>query len=245
MLNFKLLILLILVISVNLSAQESYFTHSNSDLIKTILVYSNDDPLSYPTISVGSDEFITIVFDELSESEKNFKYTLVHCNSDWRASDLLPSEYVRGFKSSFIDNYEYSFNTNIPYVNYHLRIPNDHTRLKVSGNYAVIITTEDSDETLAVACFRVVDEQIIVETELTFTTEKTINKHHQQLNFTLHHPSLTVNDPNSEIKVFIQQNNRRDNIKSNLKPYHIEPGRIEYRQSSDLVFEGGNEFRYF
>jgi hypothetical protein len=222
-----------------------YFTHILAPEFKTLQVYNSDDIMSYPVIALSSDDKIIISFDELADSEQSLKYHIIHCNSDWLPSELSETEYLRGFKSSFIEDYDYSLNTNIPYVHYQLNIPNDFTSLKVSGNYVVTVTNDKNNDPLLIACFYVYENKVSIVPEIDFVTETDIRNENQQINFLINHPELAVQDPATELKVFIQQNDRRDNIKSGIQPTFIKSDQLVYEHNTDLIFKGGNEFRYF
>lgn len=245
MLKIKTLIFLFLLYCSVFVAQEPFFTHSQSEKIKTIQVFNSADILSYPVIRLGSNETITLRFDELADNERQLKYHIIHCNSQWQPSDLIAPEYINGFKTSYIDNYDFAFNTNIPYVNYTLTLPNELSSFKISGNYLIKVTSDTDDEALLYACFYVVEEKVVIKPDIVFVTEQGINDEDQQVNFEIMHPTLQLNDPNNDVKVTIQQNNRRDNMRSELKPTYIAPGKLTFIQNPNLVFKAGNEFRYF
>ncbi|MFB6320767.1 DUF5103 domain-containing protein [Saccharicrinis sp. FJH54] len=245
MLKINTLLFLFILTLINSYGIEPYFTHITSPDFKTLQVYNSDNILSYPAIALNGGDQIIISFDELSDSEQSLKYHITHCNSDWLPSDLTDTEVITGFKTSFIDDYEYSINTNVPYVHYKLKIPNDYTSLKVSGNYVVTVTGSNSKEPVLTACFYVYENTVNIVPEVAFVTETDIRKENQQINFVVSHPELPIQDPATEMKIFIQQNDRRDNIKSGIQPTFIKPNQLVYEHNADLVFKGGNEFRYF
>lgn len=245
MLKFRILIIFIASIYFNTLAQKQFFTHSLLENIKTIQIYNSKDILSQPVIQLNSNETITLSFDELSDSEQMLNYTIIHCNSKWEPSQLIASEYVNGFKQSNIDEYEYSFNTNIPYVNYRLTLPNSQTSFKISGNYAIVVNADNSNAPILIACFYVTENAVSINPTIKFVTETDINNENQQIEFTINHPFISISDPNTELNVKIQQNNRLDNIKSNILPTAIHSGKLIYERNKDLIFKGGNEFRYF
>src|SRR5690606_28887374 len=86
-----------------------------------------------------------IQFDDLFGNEANYYYEIVHCDYDWRPSQLVKSEYLSGFDNLRIQNYTNSFNTLQIYSHYQLTIPNRQTQLRVSGNYLIKILDENRD----------------------------------------------------------------------------------------------------
>ncbi len=67
----------------------------------------------------------------------------------------------------------------------------------------------------------------------------------QEVDFTVFHDNLRIENPREEVRVVIMQNNRWDNAIRNLKPLFIQPGRLVYDYAQENVFRAGNEFRYF
>jgi hypothetical protein len=222
-----------------------FSTRPVSNNIKTVEVYRSGDPLSYPVIDLNSNETIHISFDELAETDRVLRYHIIHCNSDHLPSGLSVSEYIDGFKTGFIDEYNYSFNTNIPYVHYQLEFPNNETRFRASGCYAVIITGDADDEPLMYAVFYVNENRVDVVPTISYVTETDIRDKNQQVNFAIHTRGFNIPDAHNDLKINIMQNNRTDNIKTGLQPTFLRPGIITYERNSHLIFRGGNEFRYF
>ncbi|MDD6210976.1 MAG: DUF5103 domain-containing protein [Bacteroidales bacterium] len=227
-------------------AQTPFRTGINDSKIKTLRVRMAGDLLSDPIIELNSQNFIDISFDELVPEMTRFSYRIIHCNADWTPSPLSPIEYMFGPQDLPVDNYEFSRGTTVDYCHYQLYLPNQDVEFKVSGNYAVQIYRDDNpDIPVITACVYVVETQVGVSMEITSRTEVDFNKEHQQVNFIIDHPDITINYPQSDLKLYLYQNNRFDNAVTNIQPYHIDRKRIEYRHNRDLIFQAGNEFRRF
>ena len=95
---------------------------------------------------MGSSSRLILKFDEHSRDPKNFHYTLVHCDAGWNPSRLATSEYMQGFSDNPVNDYAFSINTTIPFVNYRLALPNDDVRILVSGNYLLKIWEDNKKE---------------------------------------------------------------------------------------------------
>ena len=229
----------------NTNSQVPYSTRPVSNSIKTVEVYRSGDPLNYPVIALNSDETIRISFDELAETDRILRYHIIHCNSNHLASGLSVSEYLDGFKTGFIDNYNYSVNTNISYVNYQLELPNNQTRFRASGCYAVMVTGDADDIPLLYAVFYVTENAVDVVPNISYVTETDIRDKNQQINFEIRTRGFDIPDAHNDLKICILQNNRTDISKTGLQPTFIRPGIITYERNSNLIFPGGNEFRYF
>ena len=93
-----------------------------------------------PIIVLGDPEHpFEISFDELSHETRHYLYTLLLLNADGSPASLSQSEYINGFNSADITDYEHSFNTHQLYTHYRFSFPNDDMQPLLSGSYALII----------------------------------------------------------------------------------------------------------
>ena len=65
--------------------------------IKTLICHKKGEELSLPIFNLNSENKILISFDDLDGDIKDYYYTIIHCNADWQASDLIQNEYIQGF----------------------------------------------------------------------------------------------------------------------------------------------------
>lgn len=238
------ILLICFILTAKLHAK--YQTHISGEQIKTLMVHREGWPLSEAVISLGGADRITISFDDLQPDESDYMYSLIHCNADWEKSMLSKMEYVFGFSENYFNNYDYSFNTNINYMHYRVTLPNDDMRMTKSGNYALIVYESGNPEKIVcTACFRVVDYKVTIEPSVDYNTMVDIKKTTQQINFTVKHPDLYINNVIADTKVIVQQNNRTDNEVVNIPPTFTRPGLLIYEENIKLIFKGGNEYRHF
>ena len=85
--------------------------HVFSNKIKTVQLYKEGWNLSYPIIRSDSDEKLILHFDLLGDKTETYYYTFIHCDKDWRKSDIFPNDYLEGFPENQIEEYKTSFNT--------------------------------------------------------------------------------------------------------------------------------------
>ena len=159
---------------------------------------------------------------------------------------LTPIEYMDGFQGMTINDYSPSFNTTVSYMNYRLYLPNDNIRFKVSGNYLLYVYEEERPDRIVCSVrFGVYEPLIGIDATASGNTDISFNKEHQQINFQIDRKGVTVNFPEKELKIYVYQNNRDDNVARNVQPQIITGNRLTYEHLRELIFEGGNEYRRF
>lgn len=217
-----------------------------ADNIKSVEMYRDGWKLSNPVITLNGDEQLVFTFDDLNDERKNYYYTIFHCDRDWELSKMPQQDYLDSFLDFPITDPEYSINTTVHYVNYYLRIPNDDVPIKYSGNYALVVFDQDNPEQpIIIWQFYVVEPQVNIKARIRRATYDPVNGENQEIDFVIDHGNFTIQDPTSDLKVIVTQNNRTDNAISNLKPLYMSNGRLEYDYNQENVFKGVNEFRAF
>ena len=192
-----------------------------------------------------AENTLEISFDEMSHDVHQYSYRVVHCNRDWTESDISSYEYVDGFTTADIVEYEHSMNTQQAYTHYSFAFPNEDMQLKASGNYALQIYEDgDQENVVAEVCFRIVEPMVSMDANVRGNTDMEFNGRYQQLDIDVNIRSLNLQNPN-EIKVVVEQNGRRDNQVVLSRPTFVEPNRLRYVNQKALIFEGGNEYRHF
>lgn len=213
--------------------------------VHTVRFFTEGWEFSLPVMELGGSHRLIFKFDELSRNPKNFHYTLVHCDADWNPSRLAASEYMQGFSDNPVNDYAFSINTTIPYVNYRLVLPNEDVRILVSGNYLLKIWEDNNkDEPVLVRPFFVTEKEVEISGEIRRATFEGYNGESQQVAFAVNYPKFPVTDPLNEIKTVVMQNSQSDNKLTRLKPTFIRQNQLVYEEKANL-FKGGNEFRNF
>ena len=221
-----------------------YKNGSLSTQIKTLLCHQKEDELSLPILNFNTNKQLLVSFDDLDADIKNYYYTIVHCNSDWTASDLMESEYIRGFTNEPITDHEFSFNTIQKYTHYTFNFPDDNLKPILSGNYVFKIFEEGS-ETIAYKRFMILETKLTIEAQVRRATLADDRNTKHEIDLTIKHPNLVVADPFSDIKVIIKQNNKEDNAITGLTPIFVKNNELVYDYEDDNTFLGNNEFRHF
>ncbi len=215
--------------------------------IKTVQLYKEGWNLSYPVITLNSDEKLLLNFDLMGDRIDTYYYTFIHCDKDWNKSEIFPNEYLDGFPENQIDDFRHSFNTTVNYIHYKLLFPNDRVKIGLSGNYILFVYPYDKPDNPAITLRFVIAENIAginIDTHRPLMTSE--SDAGQQVDFTVELNNLNVSDPYKDIFAFILQNGRWNNAKKNLKPEFYSGKELKYNSLSEKnIFSGGNEFRYF
>ena len=212
--------------------------------IKTVLLHKKDDPLSIPIVNLNNNVGkLKLSFDDLDSDIKDYYYSITHCNSDWRTSDLMKSEYLNGFSQKPITNFEFSFNTLESYTHYSLIFPEEDMTPTISGNYILKIFKEDT--LIITERFMLLDNKLNIETDVRRATLAADRKNKHEVDFKIYHPKVNISDPYTDLTIHVKQNNRDDNAIVDLKPLFVKNQELIYDYEDVNTFWGNNEFRHF
>lgn len=198
--------------------------------------------VSVPLFKLG-DSF-SFEFDDLFGTEANYYYQIIHCDYDWTPSQLVKSEYMQGFDEVRIQNYTNSFNTLQIYSHYAVNIPNNQTRLKVSGNYMLKILNEDREVVLA-RKFVIYEDLVSVPLQIKRSRNLSVIEHMHNLDFAIKSPNIVFQNPLRNVKVMLMQNGRFDNAITNVAPQYTIGNDLIYKYDKETQFYASNEFLYF
>jgi hypothetical protein len=218
-----------------------------SDNIKTVQLYKEGWNLSFPSIKLGSDEKLDLHFDLLGSQAETYYYSFIHCDKDWKKSDIFPNDYLDGFYENPINDYNPSFNTTVNYFHYKLSFPNDRVNLTISGNYIIYVYPfNEPEKPVLTIRFIVTEDAANIAIAMHRPQLTPDDNARQQVDFTVGLNGISVPDPYRDIYSFVLQNGRWNNAKNNLKPEYFGNNELKYSSLSQKnIFMGGNEFRYF
>jgi len=224
-----------------------YTNHIFDQRIKTVQLYKVGWNLSYPVMKLNSDDKLVLNFDLIADQPETYYYTFIHCDKDWKKSDIFPNDYLKGYAENPVEDYSNSFNTTISYIHYRLSFPNDRVTISLSGNYILFVYPSDKpEEPVITQRFIITEDAASIKVTAHRPQMTKENNTHQQVDFTVNCTGLSINDPYRNVYAFILQNGRWDNAKRNLKPDFYGNNELKYNSLSDKnIFEGGNEYRYF
>ena len=213
--------------------------------IRTVQCYPVGSPFAEPVIELGSGQQLFFSFDDLSSETNSYTYKIVHCDPDWNNSNLSSFTYLTGFFSNPLDNYEYSFNTVVPYTRFTLNLPNEEVGIKLSGNYLLQVYNDQNPDSAVVSQrFAVVENKVGIAASVVNSTNPTFLYTSQQLNFTVNYTGLQIYNPVRDTRVYVTQN-QDPNSRRNFTPTFVRQNQLVYGNGSDNIFNGLSPFRNF
>ena len=217
--------------------------------VQTVQLYAGDDQLSDPIIPLDDMvERLTLSFDIIDGEGEVLNYTFIHCTHDWHPTDLQRMQYASGFDNDRLDDYAFSRNTLVEYVNYRLRFPKADMMPMVSGNYLLIVFRDDltDDNVLFTRRFMVVDEKVHLGVSVPrYPDDLSLTDTHQQLNVMVNLNNYIMNNTQQFSHLTIRQNGRWDNAAEGLKATYVYPDHLTFEHHPKTVFEGTNQFLRF
>jgi hypothetical protein len=212
------------------------------DYIKTVVLQTNEGNGFYPIMQKSG--MLHVAFDDIQANEKDYYYLIEHCDRHWKTSDLLPTEFVRGYQKEQIRSYQNSVNTLQFYTHYDFQIPNEQTQLLISGNYRLSVLN-DNDEVIFTRYFIVYEPITTVGVSVHQRRDVSVISEQQSVQFNINHPGLSINNPYEEIYPMIFQNFDFSTAIYDLKPQFIRGDQLLYKYDKETAYFGGNEFLNF
>ncbi len=234
----KQLFFCLFVSSIFAQVQEEVNPPSN---IKTV-VFRGPTEDQFPLLKLG--ESMTLEFDDLTASEQDYYYKIVHCDYDWTPSQLLKSQYLVGADNQRIIDYENSYTTLQPYSNYRLTIPNENVKLKVSGNYLIEIYNSYGELQFS-RRFIIYRDLVSVGGTVKRSRDFNFLNEKQVVQFNINTAGFPVVNPKKEVKVAILQNHFWPTALYDVKPQFTIGTELVYKYDQETSFYGGNEFLNF
>lgn len=107
--------------------------------VRTVQLYRGTDERSLPIVSLGGSDQLALEFDLMTRDGRPVTVSFHHANREWER-DLSPSRVLESYHTDNIVDYRSSQGTDVPYVHYTYRFPNDDIRFRISGNYILRVT---------------------------------------------------------------------------------------------------------
>jgi hypothetical protein len=230
-----------------LGAQDGDFEYRNltyDDHIKTVRLHVAGFPNSYPIIELGGGARLRLSFDDLRDEVGRYAYRFIHCNADWTRSGLGEMEYNSGFASDYLEEFDFSLRTLMPYVHYDLTFPNRNMRLERSGNYLLVVyDTENDDRPIITRRFLVSENTAGISGQVNRPSVVGKLNTHQEIQLRAGTKQLATRAPLRELSATVLQNGRWDNAVTDISPNLLGREEVTFNYQDKIIFRGGNEFR--
>jgi len=251
--GFILLVLTIFAFTNVLKGQDAAFDKDGiaremllDESIRTLQLYREGWINSYPIMTINSDVPLILEFDELTDDVNLYSYLVIHCDSDWKQSELYDQEYMEGFFENQINETQTSFNTYYNYTHFELTLPNEDIRFTKSGNYILVVYREyDKEDIVFTRRFMISEASVGIEAKANRPILTAFRDCCQEIDVTVNSSGYRIDDPYSETSLSIYQNGVWDYEIKGLKPLFVNPGELVYDYQQENVFNAGNEFRLF
>lgn len=241
---------LTVILAIGLSTRSAYADADNTMTgifdpdFRTLTIAVDGNRLAPPIITIGADDHIVIGFDALREERDYLRYSIYHCDADWRLSNLVDNEVFDGFNYADVTDYAFSRATSTHYVHYSITLPNNDFKFNLSGNYLLRVYAEDDPEQILLQVRFMVSEGVVsVKGTASSRTDIDYNEHHQQVDFEVELNRYPVRNPFTDLKIAVTQNNRADNAVMISHPARVNGTRAIYEHHRELIFPSGNEYR--
>lgn len=214
-----------------------------SSSIQTVKFHKKSNERGNPILSLGSNEKLMLRFDIMEEDFGDLAYEVFLCDKDWKKSKLDRYDYLDGYESVYIRNFDHSINTFVNYMNYRTEVPTSDFSLKMSGNYIIRVFPEaNPEQTIIIRRFMVKESLINVDAKIVPPQVVMDRDYKQQIEFNIKYPS-EISDPLSNLYVAIRQNNNWLTSMSNIQADYVRDQKLYFNDYSKFVFDGINEFR--
>lgn len=223
-----------------------YEDHVYSPTVHTVQLFKKGFELAAPITDLETMDPLVLRFDDLQPNIENLSYSVVHCAADWTPSDLMPGQYLSGALSDYIPTGRQSYNTLQPFIHYELEFPNQMFRLSRSGNYLLkVYRGSDEEDLILTRRFMVAEQKVMVDARVLATRDVDLRDAAQQVDLTIRHPGLYIQDPFGDVHVTILQNMRWDDARTGLQPRFVRDNELVYDFPPQGLFMGANEYRNF
>jgi len=243
----RAIIAVILLLSGESRAQQPYEEFTQSESLKTITLYAfarGDRPetryLNPPVADLqNAGQQIVLEFDDLRARFSQYKVRIMHCEADWTRSRLLDMEYLTGINEFFLNDFQVSQNTKVPYYHYRFVVP----KPTISGNF--VLQLFENDELVVQRKFWIYENRVNIVASVNPARDPEFWKTHQQLDLKIDLGNYRIGIPRRELKVYLRFNrnqwkevNNDDLASSGRNTFTLQPF------NNDYLFPAGNEFRY-
>ena len=202
-------------------------------------------PRQPSVVQLGKTSNLLLEFDAVEKEFVQYNVKIIHCNYDWKPSNLQEIQYLNSYNEFQISDYQFSFNALTEYIHYTFRLP----QVKMSGNYLLVVFRENNENDIMLTRrFMVYEPKASINYEVSTPMGSRQRRDDHQINFDVAYGGVEVMNPMNEIKILLRQNYRWDNAITDIQPTMVreDQGLLMYESFSDKnIFTASNEFRFF
>jgi Domain of unknown function (DUF5103) len=209
--------------------------------IKTVSFVQNNKNV-VPIFPLG-DGF-QLQFDDLYGNEADYYYEIIHCDYNWEPTEIPKIDYMQGFDNQRIIDYSNSLNTLQMYSHYRLSIPNQFTKLRISGNYILKILNDDK-EVVFTRKFILYEDVVTIPIQIKRARTVENLDFKNNLEFVVRTNTINFQNPLKNIKVMLIQNGQLATAIKNIPPQYTIGNDLVYKYDTETQFWAGNEFLFF
>jgi hypothetical protein len=213
--------------------------------IRTAQLFSYGNQQGLPLYKLGGGNKLELEFDDMDANYKNYYYTYVLCDYNWKPANLSAFDYIKGFTQNRITIYRYSNIAFTRYTHYQAFFPDQNSVPTRSGNYLLKVYLDgDTSKLVFTKQFLVLDQKALVTAEVVQPFTPQLFSTHQRLRFSANIKDINTFSAAQQVKAVILQNNRWDISKRDIIPTYVRGNVLEYNSENIGVFAGGKEWRW-
>lgn len=212
--------------------------------IKSVQFHKKGTPDSAPIFTLGTNEKLTVTFDELSSISGQFIVRFTHHNRNWEKSNQPDILLFEGFNEITVQGGNANLRVRPNYHTYSFEFPNREIQFKTSGNYLMHVYDFQSGTELFSMPFFVTEKsgelypnvQTIFSSGLMGAAQDEVYGEFQYPDFVLF--------PQFELKIHMYQNRFWSEFK---QPREIDTSReqiLGFRLNSDQLFPSYFDFNF-
>lgn len=213
--------------------------------INTAQLYQYGNQQGMPIYTLNSGDRIQLGFDDIEGGMKNYYYTYVLCDYNWKPVNLSPFDYIKGFTQNRIATYRYSSIAFTRYTHYQAVLPEQNCTPSKSGNYLLKVFLDgDTSKLVFTKQMLVLDIKAAVAGTVMQPFTPDLFSTHQRVKFTASLSGLNTFSAAQQVKAVIIQNNRWDIAQRDIPPTFVRGANLEYNTENIGIFPAGKEWRW-
>lgn len=212
--------------------------------IATVLAHPAGRPNELPVVRFDATGGLRFAFDDLYQRAQVLQYTYILCSWDWVPSDLMSSDYLRGYLQEPLPSGQIAFNTYVPYTHFEANLPTSGMRPSRSGNYLLVVFEDDPAQPILTQRVVFFEELAAVGVDIHRSLTPETQKTHQEVDFTVGLNQYPVPQPFQDLRAVIYQNLDFTAQPKTLTPRFVRTDLLDFNfDNGENQFPGVHEFR--